>query len=38
LLKKEVEKLVVEARRVGAGMDEVVDAIQVVWKGMRGGK
>ena len=38
LLKDEVEKLVVEAKRVGVDLDEVVDAIKAGWKGMRGGK
>jgi GntR family transcriptional regulator len=38
LLKEEVEKLVVEAKRVGAELDEVIDAIKAGWKGMRGGK
>jgi GntR family transcriptional regulator len=38
LLKEEVEQLVVEARRVGADLDEVVDAIKAGWKNMRGGK
>ena len=37
LLKDEVEHLVVEARRVGADLDEVVDAISDAWKSMRGG-
>jgi GntR family transcriptional regulator len=37
LLKEEVERLVVEARRVGATLEEVVDAIKERWKGMRGG-
>ena len=37
LLKEEVEQLVVEARRVGADLDEVVDAISDAWKSMRGG-
>jgi GntR family transcriptional regulator len=36
LLKEEVDKLVVEARRVGAGLDEVVDAIKAGWKQMGG--
>ncbi len=36
LLKDEVDKLVVEARRVGAGLDEVVDAIKARWKDMGG--
>ncbi|HXC60331.1 MAG TPA: GntR family transcriptional regulator [Steroidobacteraceae bacterium] len=38
LLKEEVEKLVVEARRVGADLDEVVDAIRAGWRDMRGDK
>ena len=38
LLKEEVDRLVVEARRVGANLDEVVDAIKSGWKGMRGDK
>jgi GntR family transcriptional regulator len=38
LLKEEVERLVVEARRVGANLDDVVDAIKSGWKGMRGDK
>ena len=38
LLKEEVEKLVVEARRVGADLDEVVDAIKAGWQDMRGDK
>ncbi len=38
LLKDEVEKLVVEARRVGANLDEVVAAIRTGWKDMRGNK
>ena len=38
LLKEEVDRLVVEARRVGANLDEVVDAIRSGWKGMRGDK
>jgi GntR family transcriptional regulator len=38
VLKDEVERLVVEARRVGANLDEVVDAIKSGWKGMRGDK
>jgi GntR family transcriptional regulator len=32
LLKDEVDQLVVEARRVGAGLDEVVEAIEASWK------
>lgn len=38
LLKEEVEQLVVEAKRVGAGLDEVIDALRAEWKNMRGGK
>jgi GntR family transcriptional regulator len=38
LLKEEVEKLVVEAKRVGADLDEVVDAINAGWQDMRGDK
>jgi GntR family transcriptional regulator len=38
LLKEEVEKFVVEARRVGADLDEVVDAIKAGWRDMRGDK
>jgi GntR family transcriptional regulator len=38
LLKEEVEQLVVEAKRVGADLDEVLDAIRAGWKSMRGGK
>jgi GntR family transcriptional regulator len=38
LLKDEVEKLVVEAKRVGANLDEVVAAIRTGWKDMRGNK
>jgi GntR family transcriptional regulator len=38
LLKEEVEKFVVEARRVGADLDEVVDAIKAGWQDMRGDK
>jgi len=38
LLKEEVEQLVVEARRVGADLDEVIDAIKSGWKNMRGGQ
>jgi GntR family transcriptional regulator len=36
LLKEEVDELVVEARRVGAALDEVVDAIKARWKDMGG--
>jgi len=32
LLKDEVDQLVVEARRVGASLDEVVEAIEASWK------
>jgi GntR family transcriptional regulator len=38
LLKEEVEQLVVEAKRVGADLDEVIDAIKQGWKNMRGGQ
>jgi GntR family transcriptional regulator len=38
LLKEEVEQLVVEAKRVGADLDEVIDAIKSGWKSMRGGQ
>ena len=38
LLKEEVEKFVVEARRVGADLDDVVDAIKAGWRDMRGDK
>ena len=38
LLKDEVERLVVEARRVGAGLDDVIEAITAGWKGMEGKK
>ena len=38
LLKEEVERLVVEAKRVGADLDEVIDAIKAGWKNMRDGK
>ena len=38
LLKEEVEQLVVEAKRVGADLDEVIDAIKTGWKNMRGGQ
>ena len=38
LLKQEVEKFVVEARRVGADLDDVVDAIKAGWRDMRGDK
>ncbi len=34
LLKEEVEQLVVEAKRVGAGLDEVMQAIEARWKSM----
>ena len=36
LLKDEVEQLVVEARRVGADLEAVLDAIRAGWKDMRG--
>jgi GntR family transcriptional regulator len=32
LLKEEVDQLVVEARRVGASLEEVLDAIEANWK------
>ena len=39
LLKEEVEQLVVEAKRVGASLSEVVDAVATQWRGMdRAGK
>lgn len=38
LLKEEVEELVVEAKRVGADLDEVIDALRAEWKNMRSGK
>ena len=38
LLKHDVERLVVEARRVGAGLDHVIEAITAGWKGMEGKK
>ena len=38
LLEDEVEKLVVEAKRVGASLDEVIAAIRTGWKDMRGKK
>jgi GntR family transcriptional regulator len=38
LLKDEVEHLVVEARRVGADLDDVIEAITAGWKGMEGRK
>jgi hypothetical protein len=38
LLEEEVEKFVVEARRVGADLDEVVNAIKAGWRDMRGDK
>lgn len=34
LLSHEVEQLVVEAKRVGASLDEVVDAIETNWKSL----
>jgi GntR family transcriptional regulator len=36
LLEDEVEKLVVEAMRVGAGLDEVQQAVEDSWTEMRG--
>ena len=39
LLKEEVEQLVVEAKRVGASLSEVVDSVATQWRGMdRAGK
>jgi len=38
LLNGEVEKLVVEAARVGADLPDVIDAIRARWKAMRGGQ
>jgi GntR family transcriptional regulator len=38
LLKEEVDRLVVEARRVGADLEDVLDAIRSGWKDMRGDK
>jgi GntR family transcriptional regulator len=38
LLKDEVEQLVVEARRVGATLEEVIEAIKERWKSMRNGE
>jgi GntR family transcriptional regulator len=38
LLKDEVDRLVVEATRVGADLDDVIDAIKTGWKNMRGDK
>jgi GntR family transcriptional regulator len=35
LLEDDVEKLVVEAKRVGANLDEVIAAIRTGWKDMR---
>jgi GntR family transcriptional regulator len=32
LMKDEVDQLVVEAKRVGAGLDEVMEAIEARWK------
>jgi GntR family transcriptional regulator len=32
LMKYEVDQLVVEAKRVGAGLDEVMEAIEARWK------
>lgn len=34
LLKEEVEQLVVEAKRVGADLDEVLQAVEAHWKNM----
>jgi GntR family transcriptional regulator len=34
LLKDEVEQLVVEAKRVGASLNEVIDAVATQWRGM----
>ena len=34
LLSQEVEQLVVEARRVGASLDEVVDSVEAHWKSL----
>ena len=34
LMKEEVDQLVVEAKRVGAGLDEVIEAIESRWKDM----
>lgn len=34
LLNQEIEKLVVEARRVGANLDEVVESIETHWKSL----
>ena len=36
LLEDEVEKLVVEAMRVGAGLDEVQQAVEDTWTDLRG--
>jgi GntR family transcriptional regulator len=36
LLEDEVEKLVVEAMRVGAGLDEVQQAVEETWTDLRG--
>ena len=36
LLEDEVEKLVVEAMRVGAGLDEVQQAVKDTWNDLRG--
>jgi GntR family transcriptional regulator len=38
LLKQEVEQLVVEAKRVGAALEEVIEAIKAMWKGMGNGQ
>jgi GntR family transcriptional regulator len=36
LLEDEVEKLVVEAMRVGAGLDEILQAVKDTWTDVRG--
>lgn len=38
LLEDEVAQLVVEAQRVGADLDEVIEAIEAEWKNLRGRK
>jgi len=38
LLEDEVEQLVVEARRVGATLEQVIDAIKERWKSLRNGE
>lgn len=38
VLGEEVGRLVVEARRVGANLDDVIDAVKAGWQGMRGDK